>query len=595
MPPKVARRPAARVRQAAKAKAAARLGLRRPARAEGTPQELFERFEEVKACAVDPSELLTCGKVWCTEVVYWKEKTQCAGVFKSLRFEEGEGWMELQVAGTTSEHLLKHLSGVAGGRIRGHLCPEGCAQEISADDILHLVKVKKVKAGEEEDWMKNLLAAGGDQRDELEALRREARLGGGASPLREAGDGAAQDKKAKKEKKKAKEKKAEEKRPRSPSQGGQKRKGGRDLGVILGGSGLDPDPRKRKRYLKKAKKLMRRHKRKKKSSNSSSSSSERGSSRSSSSFSSMGGASEVFGQTRMAKRLAGRFPGVLTACSLAAIQEQLLTTQGQLWEIDKREIPPLFLQYFRSNLASRMTPAMRREALHLSVCLDLGLQGRIPEMLDVLGQRLKALESQTAGKHWTVTTQFELVPEEQGSVATSQETEAAMKEAREAGKLRTQASRAFGTSTGQDRWEDWRRDQPKGKGQKGQGKGKDWRREGKGDSKDPRREKEGDREKEKAKGKWGDRMRLISPLECRYQVGGREVACLLLRALWNLVQAVWLLVWEPHCGKYVAELRMWGVDLPRIWPLVVSWLKERRPGRPGSTSQPRAKRALPVF
>lgn len=203
----------------------------------------------------------------------------------------------------------------------------------------------------------------------------------------------------------------------------------------------------------------------------------------------------------MAKRLAGRFPGVLTACSLAAIQEQLLTTQGQLWEIDKREIPPLFLQYFRSNLASRMTPAMRREALHLSVCLDLGLQGRIPEMLDVLGKRLEALESQTAGKHWTVTTQFELVPEEQGSVATSQETEAAMKEAREAGKLRTQASRAFGTSTGQDRWEDWRRDQPKGKGQKGQGKGKDWRREGKGDSKDPRREKEGDREKEKAKGK----------------------------------------------------------------------------------------------
>ena len=21
---------------------------------------------------------------------------------------------------------------------------------------------------------------------------------------------------------------------------------------------------------------------------------------------------------------------------------------------------------------------------------------------------------------------------------------------------------------------------------------------------------------------------------------------------------------EPHCGKYVAELRMWGLDLPRI-------------------------------
>ena len=78
-----------------------------------------------------------------------------------------------------------------------------------------------------------------------------------------------------------------------------------------------------------------------------------------------------------------------------------------------------------------------------------------------------------------------------------------MKEAREAGKLRSQASRAFGTppSAGGDRWEDWRRDPPKGKGQKGQGKGKDWRRDGKGDSKDTRREKEGDRDKDKNKGK----------------------------------------------------------------------------------------------
>ena len=51
------------------------------------------------------------------------------------------------------------------------------------------------------------------------------------------------------------------------------------------------------------------------------------------------------------------------------------------------------------------------------------------------GQRLKALEGQTSGKHWSVTCQYELVPEEQGSVATAQETEAAMREAREAGKL----------------------------------------------------------------------------------------------------------------------------------------------------------------
>ena len=72
------------------------------------------------------------------------------------------------------------------------------------------------------------------------------------------------------------------------------------------------------------------------------------------------------------------------AAAVSSVQEQLLTGQGQLYEIDRRELPPLFLQYFRSHLASRMQPPMRREALHLSYCLDLALQGQIPEMVDVL-------------------------------------------------------------------------------------------------------------------------------------------------------------------------------------------------------------------
>ena len=60
-------------------------------------------------------------------------------------------------------------------------------------------------------------------------------------------------------------------------------------------------------------------------------------------------------------------------------------------------------------------------------------KGRIPELPDVLAQRLKALEGQTGGKHWTVTSQFELVPDEAAAVATSLETEQAAREARETG------------------------------------------------------------------------------------------------------------------------------------------------------------------
>lgn len=497
MPPKVARRPAARLAAVAKARLAP---LRRPAAVEKDPQQRFLDSEEVKSGDVIPSHLLSCGRVWCTGVSYWKEQTQCVGEFKSLRIEEGETWLDLTVSGTKSEHLLKHLTGVPGRKVRAHLCGSSCSQELTANDLIHVLKLKKLTAEEEEEWMKNLLVAGREPADELEVLRREARRAGGESPVESDGGDRLRRKKKKdkKEKAKAKERDREEKKEVSPSPGARRRHRSRDLGIILGGSGLDPDPLKRKKYLRKAEKLIKKRRKKKKTSSGSSSTSKKRSC-SSSEASSFRGASDIFGQTKMAKKIAERCPGVLTASSLATVQEQLLTTQGQVWELDRRELPPLFLQYFRAHLGPRMSPAMRREALHLSFCLDLGLQGRIPELMDVLGQRLKALEGQTAGRHWSVTSQFEVVPEEQGSVATALETEAAMREAREAGRLRAQSGRAYGSTGGPDRTEEWRREAGKGKTSKGQGKGKDWRRDSKGDNKDSR--KEAEKDKERAKGK----------------------------------------------------------------------------------------------
>lgn len=135
--------------------------------------------------------------------------------------------------------------------------------------------------------------------------------------------------------------------------------------------------------MKRAKKLVKKKKKKKRSSRSSSGSKEVGSSQTASSSSEVA-AMDIFGQTKMAKRVAQKCPGILTATSLAAVQEQLLTTQGQLWDLEQKELPPLFLQFYRGHLRSRMSPAMQREALHVSYCLDLGRQGKIPELLDVM-------------------------------------------------------------------------------------------------------------------------------------------------------------------------------------------------------------------
>jgi hypothetical protein len=141
---------------AAKAKAGARIRpLRRPAAVERTPEGEFEDYKAVSVGLLQPARLLDSGRLWFTEVVYWKEETQCVGVCTRLQRDAGEWWTDIKVAGTKSEHLLKYLSGVDSRQIQGHLCQEGCAQETSGDDFIHIKKVRKLKDSEEEEWMKN--------------------------------------------------------------------------------------------------------------------------------------------------------------------------------------------------------------------------------------------------------------------------------------------------------------------------------------------------------------------------------------------------------------------------------------------------------
>ena len=490
MPPKALRRPAAKGKALPRPGAGPRRPrIKRPAAA-GEADKSFEDFGEVKTSSIPP---VTCGRVLFTEVIYWKEATKLVGIIKGLRRENGDLWAEVKVEGTQSEHLLRHLTGVPGRVIRGHLCGEDCSQELASDNVAHLVKAKRMRPEDEVGWMKNLLDSGRDEEDQLDVIRKEAEEARSPSPRR---DDTPKERKLKKEAKKDKKKdeRRERKRSRTPPA---LRRGGRDLGVVLGNSGLDPSPQRRRRFLRKAKKMIRKGRKKRQSSSPSGSSKVSSSSSQETSV----GAADIFGQSKMAKRIWKKCPGVLTATSLATMQEQLLTAQGQLWDLDKRELPPLFLQFFRGNIGPRMPPAMRREGLHLAFCLDLGIQGRIPELMDAMSQRLKALDGQTNGKHWTVTSQYELVPEETATVATPQETEAAAKEAREAGRLRAQSSRVFGATANPDRTQEWRRESTeKGKGAKGQAKGKDWRQANR-DQRDTRRDLPAEKEKERTKGK----------------------------------------------------------------------------------------------
>ena len=84
-----------------------------------------------------------------------------------------------------------------------------------------------------------------------------------------------------------------------------------------------------------------------------------------------------------------RLPG---AAALEEAAEALVTNERNLFEVGASSLPPLFMRYYRQQLAGRMPPAMSREAQTLTYILDALLRGRAAESLDVAAQRLKALE-----------------------------------------------------------------------------------------------------------------------------------------------------------------------------------------------------------
>ena len=503
-------RAAAKAGAKAKAKAKARVGGVRPgggrlrpprrrpsARTEevaGSGDSDFTKGEVVESQRLGPLAW-NKGLFVAFEGTYWQGPASVAGIIVGYQEAADGRFVELDPKGTNSPRLLEWHSANPTQCLRVHLCPHECAGDLCGDDLFHGMKVKQVKEEDRLPWMSSLVEV---PRDELPHLRglladgedvREAKV----EDKKKSRSSSSEKKKEKRKKKRKKEKKADRelrrkkesaedgRRAKERSGGAPLLKGQKKLEDVFGGTGLDPSPTVRRRVKRKAREAAR--KSAKKSSSSSSSSSD---------SSSLSGQSHegLFPESRKVKGIAKRSPGALACQAVEEMKENLLTTSGQMWHMDQESpVPPLCLHYFRNSLKPKMSGGLAREALTLSYLVDLSLQGRIAESLDVALQRLKSLELSANGTDFRISQRLELAPTEVESVTSPVERKEALSEAREEAKLRAQSGKGgdWWKSDGWKKGGDWER--------KGGGKNKDNPKGYKGDG------KKGDREKEEKGGK----------------------------------------------------------------------------------------------
>ena len=434
--------------------AARQPGLRRPAAAvEPRDQDPSSRFHrgEVVAGAECPPGLIGSGD-WlkATEATYFEKPCEFAGVVERVVIEKGETEVVLKLTGTSCEELLRFATGLSPPTIRAHLCGEGCDQKRSNADLVQVRKFKRILPGDEKTWEENLKES--DENVELrkkqaewEAQRREEE-----QRQRESSDSRAESKKKKKMKKKKKEraraKPAE--RPKRSKVGG-KAQARKSLQVVFEGTGLDPDPKVRKKLKRQVRKKLKRAK------------SSSGSSSSHSSSSSASGDFEpsLLEDRNKVQKLAELAPGLLSEGALQQMKTYVTQASGSMWSMDEDSLPPLLTQDVRHHVAPKTSGGILREATSLAYIGDLLLQGRVAEGLDALNQRLKSLELVIAGQPWATAQKIEIVPSLDASMATRAEIQVAQKEA----KLDSQTKGSGST---------WEKGKSKGKS-KDKDKGKD--------------------------------------------------------------------------------------------------------------------------
>ena len=367
------------------------------------------------------------------------------------------------------------MSGHPGRMVTVHACEDSCPAAVTGATFLHGSLFKEVRL-EDQAWFSNLKGEreAPEGPDELAALRRAAEMGAGVA------DPPAAKEKKKKEKKRKKDRDSDDKKEdKNPLEPGQK-----SLRAVFAGTGLDPDPQFRSKILRKARKVGEGKKKKKRKKKSETEDGSEGSGETSSSSSSMVLGEGLFETEKKIKVIWKKYPGALSASAVSEARENLVTSAGTLWEVNRQQIPPLMTQYGRTSILPGMAPALSQEVLTLCVAVDQLLQGRVAACSDLLCQRIKSLEAIGKGNHWQVARQLELVRAEAQGITNDDEALQAARRAREEAKLRSLTSKPPNSNPSEPSYGGGGHGKgKKGKDAKGQGKGRsDDQPRGRGDN-----------------------------------------------------------------------------------------------------------------
>lgn len=479
MPPKakakagLLRRPAARLRP-----------RRRPAAREGEEAEEAEENQRKAFADLKPHDLVKLGPILLREAVYYGRKVQVAGAIADVRLQGGQLYADLKVSGTQDEELLRILSGKKSRLATLHVCERDCGQLMTEEALIHS-KTFEATDLRASPWMTNLKEAGepGEETDEMVKLR-EAQRG------EERGDRKIEESKKKEKKRRREDKKGEEGRETKSPKGEEEvaEVGQKELKAVYENTGMDPDVKRRTRLMKKAQKLSRARRKKKKKKEDRSTSSVSGSSGSTSSTGSSPGSSGLFSEETRLKQLWKRYPGVLSAQAISEMKSSLMTGAGTMWSLDRSTLPPLCTHYGRTQLMPHLSIVVQQETLTLCTAMDQLIQGKVASGLDVLAQRLKAIEAMSRGGHWSMARQMELCRVDGTGISEEGESPAAARRAKEEERLRNLMARPSGSKGG---------DFSQGKTRKGKEKGT-----GKGGANEGNKGKGGQGGREDNKGAW---------------------------------------------------------------------------------------------
>ena len=140
-------------------------------------------------------------------------------------------------------------------------------------------------------------------------------------------------------------------------------------------------------------------------------------------------------------------PGALLASGLEQIKQLLAQRGGAESESDLNEMASMVVQYITSAWHGRHPPHTMgvrnvKEMRMIGECIDALTAGRLPQLGDILMQRLKAIEQATKDGHWQIAQHLEVSTDVDSSLAKSGEVREAVNSFMDESKLQQHLANA---------------------------------------------------------------------------------------------------------------------------------------------------------